>query len=145
MSKGRGHKKSGVQKHPHSHAREVALQALYQIEVVDKPLGEVLRFGWLNAPMDEDRRQYCEALIERVMECWPDLDTRVSALSHKDLRSISSINRSILRIGLVELDRKETDTRIIIDDLLNLTRKYDGEESVAFINGILDAHTKRSQ
>ena len=79
MSKGRGHKKSGVQKHPYSHAREVALQGLYQIEVVDKPLGEVLNFGWLNAPLDEDRRAYCVSLIEVVMERWPALNERIAS------------------------------------------------------------------
>lgn len=143
MSKGRGHKKSGVQKHPYSHAREVALQALYQIEVVDKPLGEVLQFGWLNVPLEADPRKYCEALIEAVMEAWPTLNERISELSVKDIRSISSINRSILRIGMVELDRVGTEPGVIIDDLLNLTRKYDGEESVPFINGVLDAYTRR--
>ncbi len=143
MSKSRGHKKSGVQKHPFSHAREVALQALYQVEVVDKPLAEALQFGWLNEAMQEDRRAYCQALIEEVMEKFSALNQRISESASKDLRSISSINRSILRIGIVELDRGQTEAGIIIDDLLNLTRKYDGEESVPFINGVLGAQTRR--
>lgn len=145
MSKSRGHKKSGAQKHPYSHSREVALQALYQVEVVDKPLNEVLQFGWLNEPMEEDRRMYCQALIEEVMERFPALNDRISKHASKDIRSISSINRSILRIGFVELDRAKMEAGIIIDDLLNLTRKYDGEESVPFINGILGAQIKRPE
>ena len=145
MSKSRGHKKSGVQKHPFSHAREVALQALYQVEIVDKPMAEALRFGWLNEAMQEDRRAYCQALIEEVMRKFPALNERISKHASKDIRSISSINRSILRIGIVELDRGETDAGIIIDDLLNLTRKYDGEESVPFINGVLGAQIKKQE
>ncbi|MEQ9366802.1 MAG: transcription antitermination protein NusB [Leptospirales bacterium] len=145
MSKSRGHKKSGVQKHPNSHAREVALQALYQVEIVDKPMAEALEFGWLNEAMQEDRRVYCQALIEEVMRKFPALNERISKYASKDIRSISSINRSILRIGFVELDRGETEAGIIIDDLLNLTRKYDGEESVPFINGILGAQIRKQQ
>ena len=41
-------------------------------------------------------------------------------------------------IGLHELQSGRLDARIIIDDLLNLTRKYDGKDSVAFVNGVLD-------
>lgn len=145
MRKGKGHKKSGVQKHPYSHAREVALQSLYQIEVVDKPMDEVMAFGWLNVPLDEDPLAYCKALIQEVVDRIEDLNKGISAHADKDLRSISSINRAILRIGLVELDRGAMEPGMIIDDMLNLTRKYDGEESVPFINGVLGALARRSQ
>lgn len=127
-------------KHPHSHAREVALQALYQITVADLPVQEVLRFGWLNRPMADDARSHAEHLVRRADERRAELDRRIGTLSHKDLSQISSIIRSILRMGIAELQEGRSAPAVLIDDYLNLTRVYDGDESVPFVNGILDAH-----
>ncbi len=115
------------------------------LQVVDMPMKEVRAFGWLNVPLEADPLAYSTALIEAVVAGLSDLNERIAAHADKDLRSISSINRAILRIGLVELDRGTMEPGVIIDDMLNLTRKYDGEESVPFINGVLGALARRKQ
>ncbi len=116
------------------------MQALYQITVADRPIEEVLRFGWLNRPMADDAQSHAVRLVREVEARETDLDRRISALSHKDLSQISSIIRSILRMGIAELQAAQSAPAVLIDDLLNLTRVYDGDESVPFVNGILDAH-----
>jgi N utilization substance protein B len=126
-------------KHKNSHAREVALQGFYQMEIADEPLRRVLTFSWLNEPMGAQEREFCAELIEGVAENQEALDGVIASFSRKDMTQISTIVRSILRMGIFEIMRGELDSIIIIDDLLNLTRKYDGEESVPFVNGILDA------
>ena len=125
-------------KHPHSHGREVVLQALYQVEVANHTFDHVLQFGWLNEPLENEKQHYCQELIKGIGDSWEALDQVIQSFSHKDISQISIINRCILRIGIYELMKAELDHRIIMDDLLNLTRKYDGEESVPFINGIID-------
>ncbi len=131
--------KSGLaKKHINSHVREVAMQALYQIHLISTPVQEVLRLRWLNEPMPAAAHNYCLELIEGVADHWDDIEEVIRSLSDKDITQISSVVLSILRIGVYEMMAKETDKRIVIDDLLNLTRQYDGEESVAFVNGILD-------
>lgn len=127
-----------VKKHRNSHAREVAMQALYQIEVVNHPVAHVLRFTWLNEPMPAAVHEHCVDLIQGVTDNWEALDRMIQSVSHKDITQISIINRCILRIGILELMQAKLDPGIVIDDLLNLTRQYDGEESVGFVNGILD-------
>ena len=114
------------------------MQALYQIEVVDHPVSTVLRFSWLNEPMPAATQEYCIHLIQGVTDNWEALDGVIGSLSHKDVTQISVINRCILRTGIFEIMEGKLDPGIVMDDLLNLTRKYEGEDSVAFVNGILD-------
>lgn len=130
-------------KHPNSHAREVVLQALYQMEVGGHTLEEILRFKWLNQPLDAEKRAFCERYIREISRGLPILEAEIASLSKKHITQISAVNRCILRMAAYELSRAELDARITIDDALNLTRKYEGEESVGFVNGILDAYETR--
>lgn len=137
-------KKRRGPKHPHTHAREVALQALYQLEVGGYTLEEVLALRWLNSPMEESARSYFDELVRGVHAGRPLLEAVIREHSHKDFTQVSMVIRSILAIGIFEMGRAQVPAEVIIDDLLNLTRTYDGEESVAFVNGILDAASRRS-
>ncbi len=135
-------KHTGPKKHKNSHAREVALQALYQMEVADQPVFRVLELGWLNEPMETAASVHCRFLIQGVVDNWEALGRVLGTYSNKDVTQISTVNRCILRMGFYELMSTELSPEIIIDDLLNLTRKYEGDEAVGFINGILDRFEK---
>ncbi len=124
--------------HPNSHAREIAMQALYQLDVAHHPVKHVLALGWLNQRPDPEKEQYCLDLIKGVVDNQDALDEVIRSMSDKHITQISIVTICILRIAVFELMRAELDAKIIIDDLLNLTRKYDGDESVPFANGILD-------
>jgi len=137
--------KSGGKKHRNSHAREVAMQALYQIEVAEQPLAKVLLLEWLNQPLEASVRDYCQELIRGVTSSTPALNTVIESLSSKDPTQISTVVRNILRMGIFELMTENLDPSIVMDDLINLTRKYDGEESVPFVNGILDRFEKEKR
>ncbi|MBX7056554.1 MAG: transcription antitermination protein NusB [Leptospirales bacterium] len=138
-------KRSGQKKHRNSHAREVALQALYQLDVVNADLDETLRLGWLNEPMDPQSRMHSDRIVRVCAARRAELDQAIRSLSHKDITQLSSVVRCVLRMGMAELDIAELPADIVLDDLLNLTRKYDGEDSVGFVNGILDAYLHRQQ
>lgn len=127
-----------INRHPNSHSREVALQALYQLEVVHHTLPEVLEFRWLNNPLDEQERPLALELIEGVAEFEEKIDGVVNAYIHKDASQISSIVRSLLRMGTYEILQGEFDIRILIDDYCTLARRYDGDPSAAFVHGTLD-------
>jgi N utilization substance protein B len=131
-------KRRGNFKHPHSHSREVAMQAVYQLDVVEHPLTKVLLFEWLNEPMGADETSFAQDLVQGVAEHWDALEKVVLAFSDKDTSQLSAVVRSILRLGIFELMRAELPAAIVIDDLLDLTRKYDGNDSVAFVNGVLN-------
>lgn len=129
---------TGHKKHKNSHAREVALQALYQMEVADQPLYRVLELGWLNERMESSAEEYCRFLIQGVVDHWDALNRVLESYSDKDVTQISTVNRCILRLGFFELMQSSLSPDIVMDDLLNLTRKYEGNEAVSFVNGVLD-------
>ena len=133
-------RKSG--KHPNSHAREVIMQALYQLEVAHHSVNHVLELDWLNERMEWELEDFCRDIIQGVAENQDALDRVIQTFSHKHLTQISIITLCILRMAIFEMQQTELEARIIIDDLLNLTRKYDGDESVGFVNGILDRYEK---
>lgn len=130
--------KREVSKHPNSHARLVSLQALYQLEVVHHSLAEILEFRWLNQPLAENEKQLAVQLIEGVAEIEDQIDEVINDYIHKDASQISTIVRSILRMATYEILKGRFDIRILLDDYCNLTRRYDGEPSVGFVNGTLN-------
>ena len=137
----RSHKK-GRHSHPHSHAREVVLQALYQYEVVNYPLEEILKFKWLNEKLDPKKEEFCRSKLDGISRDWEALDNVIRSFSDKDFTQISIVVRCILRLAIYELMEASLDARIVMDDIVKLTRKYDGESSVAFVNGIIDRFEK---
>ncbi len=126
-------------KHPHSHSREIAMQAIYQQTTVYQDLKKILRFEWLNTAPQKGVLEYASQLICTAETLEEEALAAIEKLAHKDMTQISIVVRSILQIGYVELRQEIISPAIIIDDLLQLVRKYDGDQSVAFVNGILSA------
>lgn len=125
-------------KHPNFNLREIALQALYQLDLGSSSLEEVLELRWVHSKLSEEEKQLLYDIIEGVSEFEVDIDEVIQKYSNKDIRQISSIVRCILRMGTYEILKGEFPAPIIIDTCCTLTRKYDDERAVKFVNAILD-------
>ena len=132
-------------RHKNSHAREVALQGLYQAEIGSTPVAEILRFKWLNESLEPEEKTLASELISGVLDHAAALDQVLSAFSNIDFTQISSIVRCIIKMGIYEMRVTGRDPAIVMDDLLNLARRYDGEQAVPFVNGVLDRCRKEMQ
>ena len=126
-------------------AREAVLKALYWAEstgesVVEEPLSKLLRrhkirrdaadFARRLAGSVEERKEEYSHSIEELLENW-------------DLKRLSRIDRIILLMGVCELDQfLDVPPRVVIDEAVELAKKYSTEKSFAFVNGILDAVAK---
>jgi N utilization substance protein B len=138
-------------------SRQRALQVLYQWDMTKRPVEEVIRtfYDTLDAdklaeePMEEaddeepsapGRDEFMEELARGASEMAPDIDHRITAKSaHWKLERMPVVDRNILRLGIYEMSREDTPAAVVIDEALELARQFSGEESVAFINGVLDA------
>jgi N utilization substance protein B len=139
-------------------SRRRALQVLYQWDMTKRPVEEAIRafYDTLDAdkiaeePMeeaDEDeetpapgRDPFMEELARGASEMAPDIDHRIAEKSaHWKLERMPVVDRNILRLGIYEMSRQDTPAAVVIDEALELARQFSGEESVAFINGVLDA------
>lgn len=125
-------------------ARERVLQALYAYDIsrsapdfLSKDIFKDLEAG---APMEFARK-----LFRDTIENLPDLDTILQGhLEHWDICRVNPIDRSLLRMGIAEiLFSEEIPTKVSINEVIELAKRYSTEESPKFVNGILDASLKQ--
>jgi transcription antitermination protein NusB len=142
-------------------SRQRALQVLYQWDITKRPMEETIHafYDTLHADgapepaeePDEDaprqgRDEFMEELAKGAAEMSPDIDHRISEKSaHWKLERMPIVDRNILRLAIYEMSRQDTPAAVVIDEALELARQFSGDESVAFINGVLDAVHKDSR
>ena len=69
-----------------------------------------------------------------------DLDRRIQQSSQNwRLERMPMVDRNILRLAVYEMIKSGTPRAVVIDEALELARQFSGDESVSFINGVLDA------
>ncbi|MCB1160746.1 MAG: transcription antitermination factor NusB [Leptospiraceae bacterium] len=122
-------------------SRSLALQALYQYEMAQTKIDDLLTFRWYEKKIHETEKEYSEELIKGVVKNWELLDTLIKTYTiNWGFERISIINRNILRLSIYSLiNQREIPPKVIINEAIELARKFDEERSVSFINGILDA------
>lgn len=121
--------------------RVVALQGLYQIDLVQNPIDQVLTFSWYNKKIAEDEKESASLLINGVVRNWEIIDNIIKTYSIKrDFKRISVVNRCILRLSIYSLiNQRDIPPKVVINEALELTREFENENSVSFVNGILNA------
>jgi N utilization substance protein B len=101
--------------------------------------------GASDTPHDA-RDQFMEELATGASEMAPDIDHRISEKSaHWKLERMPIVDRNILRLAIYEMSRHDTPAAVVIDEALELARQFSGDESVSFINGVLDAVHKENR
>ena len=120
--------------------RELALQMLYQWDVTRAPFGEVVwSIGEIRNPSEEARdfgRSLAEGTIRRVEE----IDALISAQSDSwRLSRMAAVDRNILRVAVYEFLDTETPKRVVINEALEITKRFSAPDAVSFVNGVLDA------
>ena len=123
-----------------SAAREAALQMLYAAEIGKHPPETLLKDFWREFPGDAEGRAYADAAVRGVLEQRVQLDERVvSASANWRLERMSPIARNVLRLGTWELlNQPDIPRAVIIDESVELAKRYGGNESGSFVNGVLD-------
>ena len=128
-------------------ARREALQMLFQWDVRRTPPEEIVGgyYGSLLVSEDDEferpvREPFAEELFRGVMEAVEAIDERITRhAAHWKIPRMPVVDRNILRIAVHEMLTTDTPPAVIIDEALELARKFSAEESVQFVNGVLDA------
>lgn len=132
-------------------ARECALQLLFQTDISHQEMEAATGMFWnLYATRDYDRpateevRRYADFLVRGTIGHKEEIDQVIQKFSeHWRIERMAAVDRNILRLAVFEfLHEKETPTTVVINEALEIARKYSTEESTQFINGILDAINK---
>jgi N utilization substance protein B len=126
-------------------SRQRALQVLYQWDMTKQPVDQVISSFYETLYSDEEelapgRDEFMEELVTGTSQMATAIDDRIVAKSENwKLDRMPVVDRNILRLAIYEMSRQETPAAVVIDEALELARQFSGEESVGFVNGILDA------
>jgi transcription antitermination protein NusB len=120
--------------------RELALQALYRIDICGGASNEDLRAFFDSFTAEPSARRFATQLIDGVAAEIPGLDQQISAtLEHWSIARLSRVDHNILRLALYELLRMdEIPARVTIDEAIELAKCYGDHDSGRFVNGVLD-------
>ena len=123
--------------------REIALQALYVADTSGTDTGEAFAIVNRRAAKekaDEKTLEFALDLVTGTAERRGEIDKRIEETAENwSLARMAAVDRNLLRLAAYELlFRPETPANVVIDEAIEIARKYSTEDSTRFINGILD-------
>jgi N utilization substance protein B len=123
-------------------SRQRALQILFLWDSRRQPVDEAINSYYDSIYWDErpERDPFVRELVTGTIEHLSEVDEQISKhAEHWRMERMPAVDRNILRMAVYEMTRGETPPAVTIDEALELARKFSGEESVQFVNGVLDA------
>ena len=121
-------------------ARELALQALFSVEVGHRDAAEVLD-EYLSTFSESAQRLFVKDLVLGTLEHSQESDERITPLLEGwTIERLPTIDRLLLRMAAFELrHRPETPQPVIINEAVELAKRFSTEDSGRFVNGVLSA------
>lgn len=123
-----------------SSGREAALQMLFALDAGGHEVDAVIRDFWREFPGEAEGRPYADEVVRGVWQDRAATDESISGASQNwRIERMSRIDRNILRLGTWELlQRRELPVEVVIDEAVELAKRYGNENSKAFVNGVLN-------
>lgn len=122
-------------------ARECALQILFQLEFNAGDPQAVVKVYWKGRKTSRQAREYGTWIVESILGHGGEIDGAIQAASKNwRLARMAVVDRNILRIAVCELLYEPAlAPAIVMDEAIEIAKRYSGEESAVFVNGVLDA------
>ena len=126
-------------------ARECALQMLFQIDLTGTTPPDVFVTFWSGQEAGEDVRSFAERLVLGVTHELRALDRAITvSATNWRIERMAVVDRNVLRMAVYELlHDAPTPPAVVIDEAIEVAKKFGSEDSGAFINGILDDVRRR--
>src|SRR5262245_41789210 len=123
-----------------SRAREVALQLLFQFDLnpgVERGVQEQFVRERLH---DAEAERFCLAIVDGVQAMRPEIDRTLSEVAENwRLPRMAAVDRNVLRLAAFELlHMPQTPATAVINEAIELARRFGSKDSPAFVNGLLD-------
>ncbi|MEN0058148.1 MAG: transcription antitermination factor NusB [Bdellovibrio sp.] len=127
-------------------ARELALQILFQTEFAPQISSQTL-LEVFEQSLDNEVIEYADSLVQGVNANKTTIDAKIqSSSAHWKVERMATIDRNILRIAVYEMKVAESPIKenIVINEAVEIAKKYGTTESASFVNGLLDQVSKVS-
>ena len=125
-------------------AREETLRILFRLEFESTQVEKTLNQYWENKKASEEIKEYCNWLVNGIISNQPKIDNIIQQVSeHWRISRMAIVDRNILRMAVFELVYEENIApAIVINEAIEIAKKYSGDEAATFVNGVLDAIRK---
>lgn len=125
-------------------AREDTLRILFRLEFENKQIDKTLNQYWKSKKASEEIKEYSTWLVNGVISDQAKIDNIIQQVSeHWRISRMALVDRNILRMAVFELLYEENIApAIVINEAIEIAKKYSGDEAATFVNGILDAVRK---
>lgn len=126
-------------------AREETLRILFQIEFEDAEFDTIVAQYWENRKIHEEIKEYSTWLVSGIISHKGEIDDTIQSVSeHWRISRMALVDRNILRMAVFEILYEENiDAAVVINEAIEIARKYSGNEAATFVNGILDGARKK--
>jgi N utilization substance protein B len=127
-------------------ARELCLQMLFQWDMGKQAPDHVRKTFWGERPeVDGETRDFAEDLFNVAVDAGQGVDDLIQKhAQHWKMERMAAVDRNVLRTGVAEFLRyRDTPKPVVINEALEIARKFSAPESVHFINGVLDSVGKQ--
>ena len=122
-------------------ARECALQMLYEFDVGKNSGDEILQSFWQMNDHPQKVTDFANSLFQGTLERLKEIDSIIQGHTKNwRLNRMAAVDRNILRLAVFEfLSGSRTPETVVINEALEIARKFSTQESALFVNGILDS------
>lgn len=128
-----------------SQVRELAFKLLYQIEIQKEINNEdIALFFENNQISSKEAQEYIEDIVNGVAKESKEIMEEISKNLKQDweIDRISKVNLALLKLAIYEIKYKNLPFKVVINEVVELAKKYGEETSHSFINGILASIVK---
>jgi len=116
------------------------MQMLFQWDMSQQDFSKLEAKFWKSAKAADKTRSFANKLFEGAAKDVSALDAVI--VKHADnwrFERLAAIDRAILRLAVHEMNGTETPPKVVLNEAVDLAKKFSSEESGAFVNGVLDA------
>jgi N utilization substance protein B len=132
-------------------SRQRAVQVLFQVDVRSISPAEAIHnyYDSLYSEENDDRPErdeFMEELVYGTVAAREELDGRISKYSENwRIERMPAVDRNILRLATFELAQGKLPPAVVIDEAVSIAKRFSADESVAFMNAVLDAIRREAE
>lgn len=121
-----------------SGAREMAMRLLYQVSVFEKAKASY-DLDEMFMDIEGRNKEFIENIVNEVILKKEELDKKANKyLINWEINRLNMVDQAIFEIAIYELIYTDTPKKVVIDEAINLSKKYSEESVVKMLNGVLD-------
>ena len=124
-----------------SKSRSLALQTLFEIDLTEHHVDDVLDNLMVESDLDKDYLDFTRNIVCGVIDKQKQIDYLISqCATERHVEDLSPLDRCVLRMGILELiDFPDTPPKVVVNEVIELAKIYGSDNSYKFVNGVLGA------